>query len=348
MIRFACIVLVVAFLAWQTALSLAQQPPASSIPLPTSKTLTIPTPGRIGSTNSFPATITISPDGHYAALLNEGYGTQETMATQSIAVLDLKTNQITEFPDKRFGEEVHQSYFLGLVFSSDGKHLYASVGSISDPTGEKPGDTGNGIAVYSFADGKVAPERFIAIAPQPLAAGKKVAIGLRKTPAGTAIPYPAGLALVSVEGHDHLLIADNLSDNAVLLDVASGKVLQRFDLSTNDLVPSSFPYTCVATTRRPPRLVQPVECLAGGRAGFDEREADSVDHAEAAGRSAGSGFASDGDVLSPDEKSRFTWRCPTRWGRCACRRRSRWPDSLRFASLTSDAIRNIGEIIPSR
>ncbi len=80
MIRFACIVLVVAFLAWQTALSLAQQPPASSIPLPTSKTLTIPTPGRIGSTNSFPATITISPDGHYAALLNEGYGTQETMA----------------------------------------------------------------------------------------------------------------------------------------------------------------------------------------------------------------------------------------------------------------------------
>jgi len=32
----------------------------------------------------------------------------------------------------------------------------------------------------------------------------------------------------------------------VLLDVASGKILQRFDLSTNDLVPSSFPYTCVA------------------------------------------------------------------------------------------------------
>jgi len=42
-----------------------------------------------------------------------------------------------------------------------------------------------------------------------------------------------------------LLVANNLSDNAVLLDVASGKILQRFDLSTNDLVPSSFPYTCV-------------------------------------------------------------------------------------------------------
>ncbi|MGB9364010.1 MAG: phosphoesterase, partial [Candidatus Sulfotelmatobacter sp.] len=218
-----------------------------SIPLPTSKILTIPAAGRIGSTNSFPATIAISPDGQYAALLNDGYGTQETTATQSIAVLDLKTNRIADYPDQRFGEQVHQSYFLGLVFGSDGKHLYASVGSITDPKGEKAGDTGNGIAVYSFRAGKVAPERFIAIEPQTLAAGKKVAIGLQKTPPGTAIPYPAGLALISVGGHDRLLVADNLSDNVVLLDVASGKVIHRFDLSTNELVPSSFPYTAVAT-----------------------------------------------------------------------------------------------------
>jgi DNA-binding beta-propeller fold protein YncE len=248
-IRFSRIVLLAAFLGLQIAVPLAQeQPVASSISLPTSKTLTIPAPGRIGATNSFPATIVISPDGRYAALLNNGYGTQETMAIQSIAVLDLKTNQITEFPDKRFGEDVHQSYFLGMVFASDGKHLYASVGSITDPTGEKPGDTGNGIAVYSFTNGKVAPERFIAIEPQLLAAGKKVAIGLQKTPPGTAIPYPAGLALVSSGGNgkDRLLVANNLSDNVVLLDVASGKVLERFDLSTSDLVPSSFPYTCIA------------------------------------------------------------------------------------------------------
>ena len=251
MTRFCRVVLPAAFLTVQIAFSLAQdRPPAtSSIPLPTSKSLTVPTPGRIGSTNSFPATITVSPDGRYAALLNDGYGTQETMAMQSIAVLDLKTNQITDFPDRRFGEEVHQSYFLGLVFGSDGKHLYASVSSITDPTGQKPGDTGNGIAVYSFAGGKVAPERFIAIEPQSLAAGKRVAVGVQKTPPATAIPYPAGLALVSAGGNnrDRLLVANNLSDNAVLVDIASGKVLQRFDLSTSDLVPSSFPYTCVAT-----------------------------------------------------------------------------------------------------
>jgi DNA-binding beta-propeller fold protein YncE len=248
-IRIFRAIFLLAFVAFQTAVAVAQEskPDGSSISLPTSKTLTIPSPGRIGSTNSFPATIALSPDGHYAALLNDGYGTQETMAMQSIAVLDLKTNQLSDYPDKRFGEEVHQSYFLGLVFSSDGKHLYASVSSITAPTGRRPGDTGNGIAVYSFVEGKVASERFIAIEPQALAAGKKVAIGLQKTPAGTAIPYPAGLALVPAGGHDRLLVANNLSDNVLLLDVASGKVLKSFDLSTSELVPSSFPYTVVAT-----------------------------------------------------------------------------------------------------
>ena len=236
----------IAIILVQVAFAQDRTPSTSSISLPTSKTLTIPAPGRIASTNSFPATIALSPDGRYAALLNDGYGTQETLAMQSIAIVDLKTNQVADYPDKRFGEDVHQSYFLGLVFGSDGNHLYASVGSISDPTGEKPRDTGNGIAVYNFVDGKVAPERFIAIEPQPLAAGKQVALALQKTPAGTAIAYPAGLALVSAGGRDHLLVANNLSDNVVLLDVATGKVLHRFDLSTNALIPSSFPYTVVA------------------------------------------------------------------------------------------------------
>ena len=232
-----------------TAVVFAQTPSADRPPvmLPTSKMLTVPSPGRIGSTNSFPATMVLSLDGRYAALLNDGYGTQETMAHQSISVLDLKSNQIVEYPDQRLSDEAHQSYFIGLAFSSDGKHLYASVGSITDPTGVKSGDTGNGIAVYGFSQGKVAPERFIAIAPQPLAATKKVSLGLRTTPPHTAIPYPAGLTVISDDGHDKLLIANNLSDNVVLLDPATGKILQTFDLSTSDLVPSSFPYTCVAT-----------------------------------------------------------------------------------------------------
>ncbi|HTZ82529.1 MAG TPA: hypothetical protein VMB66_05030 [Candidatus Acidoferrales bacterium] len=229
--------------------SVAAQTPAtdqSPVMLPTSKMLTVPPPGRIGSTNSFPATMVISPDGHYAALLNDGYGTQETMAHQSIAVLDLKTNQIADFPDARLGDDAHQSYFVGLAFSSDGKHLYASVGSLTDPAGTRPNDMGNGIAVYSFAAGKVKAERFIHIPLQPLPPGKKLAVGL-KAPPHMAIPYPAGISVIAAHGHDELLVANNLSDNVVLLDAGTGKISHTFDLSTGDLVPATYPYTCVAT-----------------------------------------------------------------------------------------------------
>jgi len=218
------------------------------ISLSTSKSLTVPSPGVLGSLNGFAAAMAVSPDGRYAAILNDGYGTQQNQEHQSIAMLDLSTNQITDFPEDRLPEEAHQSYFLGLGFSSDGKHLYASMGSITDPTGDKPGDTGNGIAVYGFHEGKIAWDHFIKIPPQKIAAGKKVAEGVRKTAEGTAIPYPAGLAVISgPSAPDNLLVADNLSDNVVLIDSASGRVIKQFDLSTHDMIPSSFPYNVVAS-----------------------------------------------------------------------------------------------------
>src|SRR5229473_4552079 len=218
------------------------------INLPTSKSLTLPVPGYLGRTNSFPATIALSPDGRYAALLNQGYGTQETGARQSIAILDLSNNQLRDFPDNRLSDDysTRQTYFIGLAFSSDGKHLYASMGSVTDPTGQKPKSTGNGIAVYRFADGQVTPERFIKIAPQPIAEGKEVAFGVRKTPAGTALPYPAGIAVLPCPKGDHLLVANNLSDNVVLHDAISGKVEKSFDLSRSRYIPSAYPYTVIA------------------------------------------------------------------------------------------------------
>ncbi len=229
--------------------SLAAQDSArpKQIPLPTSKLLNSPSPGRIGAVNSFPATIALSPDGRYAALLNDGYGTQRTQAHQSITVLDLTTNQLNDFPDARLSDTAHQSYFIGLAFSSDGGHLFASMASITDPTGTKAANTGNGIAVYKFEGGKVTPERFLKIAPQKIAAGRKVAFGVRKTATGTAIPYPAGLAVIAGKSGDKLLVANNLSDNAVLLDSGDGHILRQFDLSTHETIPSSFPYTVVAT-----------------------------------------------------------------------------------------------------
>ncbi|MFY9903567.1 MAG: phosphoesterase [Terriglobales bacterium] len=218
------------------------------INLPTSKSLTLPVPGYLARTNSFPATVAVSPDGRFAALLNQGYGTEESGGRQSIGILDLSNNQLRDFPDDRLTDEysTHQTYFIGLAFSSDGKRLYASMGSITDPTGENPGNTGNGIAVYKFAAGEVTPERFIKILPQPIAEGKRVAFGLRKTPAGTALPYPAGIAVLAASSGDRLLIANNLSDNAIVLDTTNGKILQSFDLSRTPFVPSSYPCSVIA------------------------------------------------------------------------------------------------------
>jgi DNA-binding beta-propeller fold protein YncE len=220
---------------------------ARRINLPTGKILTLPVPGYLARTNSFPATIALSPDGRYAALLNQGYGTQESGARQSIAILDLSNNQLRDFPDDRLSDDysTRQSYFIGLAFSSDSKHLYASMGSITDPTGEKSKSTGNGIAVYKFADGQVTPERFVKIAPQPLAEGKELAFGVRTTPAGTALPYPAGFTVLPSSRGDRLLIANNLSDNAIVLDLSSGKILQSFDLSRSHYIPEAYPYTAI-------------------------------------------------------------------------------------------------------
>ena len=215
--------------------------------LPDSKTVLRPTPGAPQRTNGFPETIALSPDGHYAALLNNGYGTAESGGKQSIAVLDLQTNQVTDFPEDRLAENSHQSYFVGLAFSSDGQHLYASIGSISDPTGERPGNTGNGIAVYRFEQGKIVYDRFLKVALQPIPAGTHVASDLSKVPPGRAIPYPAGIAVVPSAGKDRLLVANNLSDNVALLDAESGNELAHFDLSAHRFVPATFPYTVVAT-----------------------------------------------------------------------------------------------------
>lgn len=221
----------------------AQQPAARrEIPLSTSKMLLMPTPGHPQRTNSFPTAVVLSPDGQYLALLNNGRGTLESGYQQSIAILDLRSGTVRDFPDSRLKVGAHQTYFLGLAFSPDGRELYASMASETDPTGQRPGDTGNGIAVYSFADGQVTPSRFLPIPPQPLTAGRKFAKFSAKLPAGTAIPYPAGLAVTSVGDDVHLLVADNIADNAVLMDARSGKILQHYDLAAGHTVPSTYPY----------------------------------------------------------------------------------------------------------
>jgi DNA-binding beta-propeller fold protein YncE len=224
-----------------------QSSPKKSIPLPSSKVLLIPAPGEPRRTNSFPTALALSPDGRYAALLNNGRGVEESGYQQSIAILDLASGQVSDFPDARLKVGAKQSYFLGLAFSRDGKVIYASMASQSDPAGDKPGDTGNGIALYSFVEGRVEPQRFIKL-PLPVLAPNQVGGGVfYGAPKGSSVPYPAGLAVMGGSGGEKLLVAENLSDDAVLLDVDSGRVLHRFDLSVSAHVPGAYPYGVAAT-----------------------------------------------------------------------------------------------------
>src|SRR5512146_1944594 len=91
---------------------------ANDVPLSTSKTLHLPAPGAPQRTNSLPTTVALSPDGKYLAILNNGYGSVESHFQQSIAVLDLATNQLRDFPDARLGIHAKQTYFRGLAWGS--------------------------------------------------------------------------------------------------------------------------------------------------------------------------------------------------------------------------------------
>jgi DNA-binding beta-propeller fold protein YncE len=200
-------------------------------------------PGSPRPINNLPTAAAISPDGRYAVLLHSGYGAYTSGEKQSLSVLNLGTNELADFPDERLGSNARQTYFLGLAFSLDGKHLYASMASLTDPRGKKKGSTGNGIAVYGFESGRILPERFLPLAPRTqIPAGKKRHADFKD------VTYPAGLSVAQSGGTERLLIASNSSDEAILMNTSDGKIIYRFDLSTFKQIPASLPYTTAMTS----------------------------------------------------------------------------------------------------
>ncbi len=195
-------------------------------------------PGNPQRTNNFPTATALSPDGRYAVLLHSGYGAYTSGQKQSLSVLNLPTNELRDFPDDRLGGDAKQTYFHGLAFSGDGKHLYASFASLTDPLGKEKGSTGNGIAVYVFNDGNVTPERFIALPPRA-----EVRDGKERRDEFKDVTYPAGLSVGMSGGEERILVTSHNSDEAILLNCADGRVVQRFDLSTFKRIPGSLPYT---------------------------------------------------------------------------------------------------------
>ena len=164
-------------------------------------------------------------------LLHSGFGAYSSGEKQSLSVLNLETYVLRDFPDERLGEDAKQTYFLGLAFSHDGKHLYASMASLTDPLGKQKGITGNGIGVYGFAEGNVIPERFLALAPRAkLPEGKMRRIEFKE------VTYPAGLSVGMSGGEERLLVASNISDEAILMNCSDGRIVRRFDLSTLETI----------------------------------------------------------------------------------------------------------------
>jgi DNA-binding beta-propeller fold protein YncE len=228
---FAC---VAASMAAQTSAA------AQTINLPSSKQLITPAPGHPQRLNSLPISLAVSPDGRYLVTVNAGFGTYESQYNQSLAVLDTQTGALADYPDARTPVGAKQTLYSGLAFSRDGSHLYASLGSTTNPVAGDKDTTGSGILVYSFLQGKITPERLISLPLQQLAPGHVTKL-IGSVEGDQGVPFPAAIAVISQAGAEKLLVAGNLSDDVWLIDPATGKIEHRFDLAENKVVPSTYP-----------------------------------------------------------------------------------------------------------
>ena len=106
--------------------------------LPTSKQLIEPVPGHPQRLNSLPMSMAVSPDGRYVVTVNAGYGTYESQYKQSLAVLDTQTGTLTDFPDDRtLARRASKRFIPALPSAATASHLYASMGSKTDPLGRQ-------------------------------------------------------------------------------------------------------------------------------------------------------------------------------------------------------------------
>jgi DNA-binding beta-propeller fold protein YncE len=213
---------------------------AQTINLPSSKQLVEPVPGHPQRLNSLPMSMAVSPDGRYVVTVNAGYGTYESHYEQSLAVLDTQSGGVADFPDARTFIDAKQTLYSGLAFSRDGAHIYASMGSETNPVGDGKDATGSGIAIYSFADGRIAPERMIHLPLVELPPGRTTRL-IGEKDGDKGVPFPAAIAVIGPAGQERLLVAGNLTDDVWLIDAAGGAIEKTFDLSESNAVPGTYP-----------------------------------------------------------------------------------------------------------
>ncbi|HET8654692.1 MAG TPA: bifunctional YncE family protein/alkaline phosphatase family protein [Longimicrobiaceae bacterium] len=150
---------------------------------------------------NFPLAMALSPDGRWAVLLTSGWH------EQALQVVDRAAGRVVQTLPQ-------PAAFLGLAWSPDGRTIYAS------------GGNQDVVYRYDWADGRAALRDSLPLAePDTTSAPNPSAPGVTHTSRQTGQRYPAGLAL-SADGAT-LYVAENLADDVAVVDLASGRVLQR-------------------------------------------------------------------------------------------------------------------------
>lgn len=158
----------------------------------TPQNLTLTPAGKQIKLGNFPMGGAVSPDGRYLAVTNDGQG------TQSLQVVDLHLNQVIQ----TISYNSPEALYVGIAFSPDGKHLYASAGG------------NNKIRIYDFSNGSLT---------------EKAAISLKDNQ--NTNYYPAGLS-VSPDGK-YLFVANNLNHSVSKIDLSSQQIVKTSAVGKN-------------------------------------------------------------------------------------------------------------------
>ncbi|HEY0564707.1 MAG TPA: hypothetical protein VGC88_03930, partial [Terriglobales bacterium] len=177
-------------------------------------------------TNAMPTAVAVSPNSTRIAFVHTSYGYKDNHTEQSVTLADA-SGKVRQFDESRLNVKAKQTYSFGISFSTDGKHLYVPLASESDPTGKQTGSTGNAIGVYAVARRSLKLERLIPLPLVKLSDGKSAWQLGKDVPAGQQLPFPAGIASFTRDGNEKLLVAEQISDSAAILDVQSGHLDSR-------------------------------------------------------------------------------------------------------------------------
>ena len=139
--------------------------------------------------------------------------------------------------------------YSGIAFSLGRPHLYVSLDSLTAPEGGDAKHTGNAIAVYSFANGVLTPERLIPIPLQHLAPGRtqnQIGKPLARGSRDSGSYWTCGGEKRGRKGAD-CLWRTSFPTTFCLSMPRRGRSRRRFDLADHPIVPSAYPIAVIAT-----------------------------------------------------------------------------------------------------